>query len=418
MTVSRLVIEGGQVFDGTGAPARPAEIAVEGERIVAVGARLEGEARVDAAGFTVTPGFIDVHVHSVMSGFDRMSRLDAPFSYQFFEAVRNLELLLDRGITTIRDAGGADLGVKAAVEDGLIKGPELLIAITLLGQTGGHTDGWNPSGVCAPVLAEHPGRPSMVVDGADEMRRRVRELVRAGADVIKLCTSGGVLSPRSDPDRAHLDHDEIETAVAEADRAGIAVMAHAMSSAGIKNAIRAGVRSIEHAIYLDDEAIQLALDHGAWIVPTLLAPVLLLERVEAGAQVIGSRMEHKARAIAEHHMASIGRAVEAGVPIAMGTDSGVFPHGPNLRELHLLTEAGMSPEAALHAATGSAAALLGRTDIGRVAPGARADLAFLRGELSSLDGLEDRVAAVMSRGAFVRNETGRAPRTLSAESGD
>ncbi|HLH47004.1 MAG TPA: amidohydrolase family protein, partial [Acidimicrobiales bacterium] len=241
----RTVIKGGTVFDGTEASPAPADVVVEGGRIVEVGTDLDGDTAVDAAGTTVLPGLFDCHVHVCSSGVDLLRRLERPFSYQFYEAARNLAATLDCGITTVRDASGADLGVRQAVEDGLVEGPRMQISITALSQTGGHGDGWMPSGVCLMHSPPHPGRPPGIVDGPEEVRRKVRELVRDGADVIKVFTSGGVLSPRDDPRHAHFRDEELEVLVAEAAAAGRWVMAHAQATDGIKSAIRAGIRSIE-----------------------------------------------------------------------------------------------------------------------------------------------------------------------------
>jgi imidazolonepropionase-like amidohydrolase len=162
-------------------------------------------------------------------------------------------------------------------DDGLIEGPRMRIAITILSQTAGHGDGWLPSGLHAPLLVSHPGRPSGIVDGPEEMRKRVREIIRAGASVIKVCTSGGVLSPRDNPRHAHFRADELAVLMTEAAAAGLPVMAHAQATDGIKAAVRAGVRSVEHGIYLDDEAIAMMLEAGTWLVPTLIAPVSVVE---------------------------------------------------------------------------------------------------------------------------------------------
>ncbi|WP_031465724.1 metal-dependent hydrolase family protein [Sciscionella sediminilitoris] len=396
----RTILRGGKVFDGT--TVREAELVIEGDRILEVGTGLDGDAELDVTGLTVLPGLIDCHVHVVFSGADRLRMMQEPFSYQFYAAARNLRALLDCGITSARDAGGADLGMKTALADGLIEGPELATAVTVLGQTGGHTDGLLPNGACLPLMQEHPGRPAMVVDGPDQMRVRVRELVRAGADVIKICTTGGVLSPGDDPGHAHFDAEELAVCVAEAARAGLRVMAHAQGTEGIKNALRAGVRSIEHGIYLDDEAIELLLDKQAWLVPTLLAPTALIEQIEAGAAMPDSVVD-KAYEVLEIHRDSMRRAVAAGVPIAMGTDSGVFPHGDNLRELELLHGVSMAPDAVLRASTVRAAELLGRADeVGTIAPGFRADLVLLEGDPFDFTGYRSRVRAVFQRGEPVR----------------
>jgi imidazolonepropionase-like amidohydrolase len=400
--MSRTILRGGLVFDGTGSAPYAADVAFDGDRIVAVGAGIDGDTAVDAAGRTILPGLIDCHVHVVVSHVDVWRLAQTPFSYQFYEAAANLRATLHAGITTVRDAGGADLGIKQAVEDGLIDGPRLRIAISMLSQTGGHGDDWLPSGVDVPLFVGHPGRPSGLVDGPDAVRRKVRELVRAGADVIKVATSGGVLSPRDDPRHAHFRPAELEVLVEEAAAAGISVMAHAQAADGIKNAVRAGIRSIEHGIYLDDEAIALMLEHGTWLVPTLVAPQGVIDAA-AGGLPIPPNVLDKARLVVDVHRAAFRRAVEAGVRIAMGTDSGVTPHGRNLRELRLMADGGMRPSAVLEAATRSAAQLLGlEADQGTVEPGKLADLVLVAGDALDLATLPDRIDGVWKAGLRVR----------------
>src|ERR1700739_3531562 len=171
--MTRTVLSGGRVFDGTGSPIAAADVAMSEGRIVDVGIGLDGDEQVDVSGLTLLPGFFDCHVHVMVSGIDLVRRLQRPFSYQFFEAARNLAATLDCGITSVRDAGGADLGVQRAVEDGLIDGPRMKIAVNALTRTGGHGDGWLPSGLTTFLLSPHPGRPGGVVDGPEEMRKRV-----------------------------------------------------------------------------------------------------------------------------------------------------------------------------------------------------------------------------------------------------
>ena len=272
----------------------------------------------------------------------------------------------------------------------------------MLGQTGGHTDGWMPSGQTVDLFGPDPGRPDGIVDGVDEMRRKVREVRRAGADVIKVCTSGGVLSPRDDPRHAHFDLDELRVCVAEARAGGLEVMAHAQGTDGIKNAVRAGIRSIEHGVYLDDEAISMMIEAGTWLVPTLVAPQGVLAAAEAGAAMPEAAVR-KAREGIEAHRDSFQRAVAAGVRIAMGTDSGVTPHGENLRELALMAEGGMKPEDVLVATTSSAAELLGlEGELGTVEPGKRADLVLVEGDPFDFRRLPDAVRAVWKDGVRVR----------------
>jgi imidazolonepropionase-like amidohydrolase len=267
------------------------------------------------------------------------------------------------------------------VRRGLVTGPRMQISVTPLSQTGGHGDRWMVCG--ASLHVGHPGRPSGIIDGPDEARRRTREVIRAGANVIKIMTSGGVLSTRDDPRHGHLRDDEIGEIVAEATAAGLFVMSHAQAADGIKAAVRNGVRSIEHGVYLDDEGIDLMLEAGAWLVPTLLAPRAVLEIADAGG-ALTPEMVDKARMVADVHTEAVRRAIAAGVRIAMGTDSGVGPHGNNLDELRLMVECGMTPYAALHATTASAARLCGFDDLGTIEAGKRADLTLFPGDVVEL----------------------------------
>lgn len=401
--MTRIVFTGGSLFDGTGHPLSEGDVAVEDGRIVEVGTGLDGDESVDVSGQSVLPGLFDCHVHIAASHLDLLRSIQTPFSMQFYEAAANLETTLRLGITTVRDAGGADLGIKEAVAKGMLRGPRLQISLTMLSQTGGHADDWMVCGARIPwLLASHPGRPDAIVDGPESMRRKVRELIQMGADVIKVATSGGVLSPRDDPRHAHFAMDELDMCVREASAAGRFVMAHAQATDGIKNAVRAGIRSIEHGIFLDDEAIELMLDAGTWLVPTLVAPQGVLDAVAGGA-AIPEEMVQKARDVVDVHRESFRRAVDAGVRVAMGTDCPVAPHGTNLRELALMVEhGGMSPTDALVATTSSAARLMGvETELGTIEPGKRADLVIVDGDPFDFDTLPDRVEQVWQDGIQV-----------------
>jgi imidazolonepropionase-like amidohydrolase len=399
--MTRTLLRGGRVFDGTGAPPAEADLLVEDGRILEVGPGLDGDEAVDVGGRHLLPGLFDCHTHVTLSNVNLLGLLQAPFSYRFFQTVQNLAATLRVGITTVRDAAGADAGVRQAVADGLVPGPRLQISVTLLSQTGGHGDGWFRSGQVVSFWPTYPGMPDGLVDGPEAMRGKVRELVRAGADVIKVATSGGVLSPTDDPRHAHFRDDELTALVAEAAAAGRWVMAHAQAADGIKAAVRAGVRSIEHGIYLDDEAIGLMLDRGAWLVPTLVAPRGVLAAAEAG-MAIPDAARRKAVEVAEAHADSFRRAVAAGVKVAMGTDSGVTPHGRNLAELELMAKGGMTPAQVLAATTSEAAELLGLSgELGTLEPGKRADVVVVDGDPFELASLGDRIAAVVKDGRLV-----------------
>ncbi len=398
--MTRILFGGGLVFDGTGIPPIPTEVVVEDGRILEVGSGLDGDEVMDLAGRTLLPGLFDCHVHFTFSGdLDPLSRAMRPFSLKYFEAAANMEATLRSGITSVREAGGSDLGIKTAVTQGLTRGPRMQIAIAMLSQTGGHGDGSLPSGGCFGWQHEYPGNPSWLVDGPDEMRRRVRELVREGADVIKVATSGGVLSPRDDPRHGHFRDDELSVLVSEASAAGLHVMAHAQATEGIKAAIRNGIRSIEHGIFLDDEAISMMIERGTWLVPTLSAPRAVIAAAQSGIRILDSVLR-KARQVVDVHTESFRRAVAAGVKVAMGTDSGVGPHGRNLDELALMVHnSSMTALQAWVATTSGAAALCGVDDhLGTISPGRLADFTVIDGDLTDLDKLGDRVWGVWKAG--------------------
>jgi imidazolonepropionase-like amidohydrolase len=394
----RTVFTGGHVFDGTGAPVAAADVAIEDGLIAEVGVGLDGDENVDVSDKTLLPGLFDTHVHVMFGHLDTWKHLQTPFSYRFYDAIKNLDATIRVGITSVRDAGGADLGVKHAVEEGIVRGPRLQISLTMLSQTGGHGDGWMPSGGTGEFFPDYPGMPSQIVDGVEEARRKIRELVRNGADVIKICTSGGVLSPRDFPDKPGFALDEIEMMCEEARAAGLFVMSHAQAAIGIKNAVRAGVRSIEHGIYIDDEALAMMLEHGTYLVPTLVAPLGVIRAAEAGAPIPPAILA-KATDVVETHRESIGRAAAAGVKIAMGTDAGVVPHGTNLEELQLMQDVGMSPTDVLLATTKTAAELMGvEHELGTLEPGKRADIVVVSGDLFDFSDLSSRIERVYKDG--------------------
>jgi len=233
------------------------------------------------------------------------------------------------------------------------------------------------------------------------MRQKVREIIRNGADVIKVATTGGVLSPRDDPRHGHFRDDELAALVNEASAAGRWVMAHAQGAGGIKAAIRAGVRSIEHGVFLDEEAIAMMVDHGTFLVPTLIAPTGILDAAAAGAAIPEASVR-KARELIDIHRDSFKRAVAAGVKIAMGTDCPITPHGQNLRELQMMVNGGLTPAQALLAATSSAADLTGLSqELGTIEPGKRADLVVVDGDPFDFTSLSTRIASVYQDGRQV-----------------
>jgi imidazolonepropionase-like amidohydrolase len=327
-----------------------------------------------------------------------------PPSLTLLNAVSSCRDTLDAGFTTVRDAGGTPAAVRLAVDRGYFPGPRLVLAIQILSQTGGHADQRFPCGVDV-VWNPAPDLPGAVVDGVEPMRQRVRELIRSGADWIKLCTSGGVLSPGDAPHHATFTVEEIEAAVQEAAAQGRKVMAHAQAAAGIKNALRAGVSTIEHGIWIDDEALELFQAGGRSLVPTLAAPRWVVRHAEAGR--MPAFAAEKGRGVAEDHRASVQRAIEAGVTVAFGTDTGVGPHGTNGEELLLMQELGMPAADCIRSATSVAARVLGLEGrAGTLAPGAFGDLIGVAGdpiEDLGLLALADHVRLVVKDGELVKH---------------
>lgn len=403
------LVRNGTLIDGNGGkPVSNAAVLIEDNKIRGVGTadsiRLPNASftTIDAKGGTILPGLIDTHVHLMMDVDSTEKMMSEPFSMKFYKSAQYMRRTLDAGITSVRDAGGADLGVKQAVEQGIVAGPRMQISITVLGITGGHTDGWLPSGLNADLFPAYPGNPSGICDGVEEVRKKVREVLRAGAEVVKICSTGGVFSPTDHPEFTQFSPEELAVIVQEAHfRRGIKVMSHAQGAEGVKNAVRAGIHSIEHGIYLDDEAIELLLANGTFIVPTLLAPIAVVEIAEEKGN-IPEYAVRKARETIEIHRDSIAKAYEAGVTLAMGTDAGVMPHGTNLRELGLMASVGMKPMEVLVSTTRTAAECLGWQDrIGTLEAGKLADLIITRTDpLTDLRSLEntDNIVLVMKDG--------------------
>jgi imidazolonepropionase-like amidohydrolase len=396
------LLSGGRVFDGTGAAIADADVVIEDGLIRDVGPGLDGDEVIEVAGMTLMPGLFDTHVHVafIHEDLDELRAMYQPFSYRFFRVPETLRTTLALGITTIRDAGGADLGMKRAVEDGLVLGPRMQISVTMLSMTAGHADGHLPSGGESPSAVTYPGMPWPVADGPANLRAKVRELIREGADVIKIASSGGFLSPSDDPSHPNFGQDEVDAIVATAADLGRWVMSHAHGAEGIKRAVRAGVRSIDHGTFIDDEAIELMLERGTWLVPTLTAGDTTETMLEEPG--ISDAVKDKLRDLGRPELDAFRRAAEAGVRVAMGTDCPVAPHGTNLRELQLMAENGYSPPQALVAATSSAAELMGvHHELGTLEPGKRADVVVVSGDPFEFGTLKDRVTQVWKDGACV-----------------
>lgn len=389
----RTLLAGGAVLDVRTGATSPADVVVEGDRIVDVGAGLDGDDGVDCAGQLIVPGFIDCHTHVALSyDFTDVHPMEIPRSLRALSAVPVLATLLRLGVTTVRDAWGADAGLKRAVELGWIDGPELLISLRQVCTTGGIGDHWSPR--IGPVdLFGDPAMPDPVFDGVDGARAVVRRMVRGGADWIKV-TATGSITQGARAQHSQITPEEMTALVAEARRQGTAgVMAHAHGARAAEEAARCGVRSIEHGIFLDEAAIGAMAAAGTWLVPTLSCTQADPERLS--------------EEVAATHRAAVGLAFEAGVPIAMGTDNPVRPHTEVLNELRHLSRAGLGDAGALTAATFDAARLLGLgDDRGEIASGKRADLVLLAGTDLDVSDLASRVRRVWRNGRAARAPEG------------
>jgi imidazolonepropionase-like amidohydrolase len=402
----------GTLIDGTGNdPLRGATLVFEGDSIVGIdrsgGAPRDADV-IDAEHLTVMPGMIDCHVHfASQSSWGIQERLLTPYSLLIAHALNNARITLEAGFTSVRDAAGTPRGVKLAIEQGLFPGPRMRIAVSALSQTGGHGDSTMPNGANIRPSIE---MPMTVVDGVEGVRRATREVLRAGADQIKVHTSGGVMSPNDEPGATGFSPDEIAALVYEARAAGKTVMAHAQATQGIKNAVLGGIHSIEHGIYLDDETIEAMKQRGTFFVPTLVAPLWVLRRAEKDPASVPPYAVRKAKEVLADHKRSFQIAVDCGVKIAMGTDTGVGPHGTNAEELQRMVEGGMSPMQAIVATTRTAAECSRLSHLtGTLEVGKRADLLGVDGDpLADISLLQDkdRLHLIVKDGKTFKSQVG------------
>lgn len=403
-----MIIKNINLIDGTGKDIqRCVDIKIENHVISEIGTHLNGDNIIEGNGQYLLPGMIDSHVHVMLEMEPLERRLATPFSYNFYKAIDHLKRTVDAGVTTVRDALGADLGLKEAVNDGLILGPRLQISVNALTITGGHGDSYTKSGIQLPILQDgYPGLPSGICDGVNEVRKKAREMLRAGADVLKVHATGGVTSATDHPDYTQFSLEELKVIVEEAQfRNNRKVMAHAQGLQGVKQCIEAGIHSIEHGIYLDDEAVQLMKEKEMYLVPTLLAPLSVIEFAEELG--MSENSIKKSKQVMQDHIDSFKKAHQAGVKIAMGTDAGVFKHGTNLRELELMVEHGMTEMEAIVSSTKTAAECLGYDeDLGTIEIGKKADFILLdQNPLEDIKVLKDpnKIKVVSIDGKIVKD---------------
>ena len=390
-----LVLVGASLIDGSGAePVRGRAVVVEGDRITQVvdDARAPRGRRIDLSGCTLLPGLINCHVHLCFGAEADPVRVmkDEPHALTALKVLRRAQETVEAGVTTVRDLGGrdyAEFAVRRAVAEGLFPGPRILGAGRPVCMTGGH--------------GNSIGREA---DGPDDARKAVREQLKAGADVIKLIATGGVMTPGVEPGSPQLTLEEMRAAIEEATKAGRRTAAHAQGSTGIADAIEAGITTIEHGIFLTDEIIASMKRKGVFLVATLAAPAA----ISGGGLAAGipDYMVRKSDAVVTAHVASFRRAHEAGARIAAGADSGtpLNPHGSLLPELELMVKYGMTPLEAIRSATSVAAEALGLGgETGRVAEGHAADLLAVTGDPAERIGALGDVRLVLARGAIIKS---------------
>ncbi len=330
----------------------------------------DGLESIDFSGLWLVPGLFDCHDHVALTTIEMTEVLSMPVTRWTLEAAHNARLTLEAGVTFVRDLSGADRGLRDAIAAGSAAGPRLQISVVLICQTGGHGDGYlSGAGLEAGLVPDFPGRPSYVVDGPETMRHTVRAVLRAGADWIKLATTGGLVSEHDQPLIPELTPEEIAVAVFEAARKGKAVAAHAYGGEGLSNAVAAGVRSIEHGGFLTEEQAAAMAKAGCFLVPTLSAMRDTLRWATEGTLTPAQCAKILAFGL------DIGQCVriakDYGVKLASGTDYITrAQHGSNLEEVRLMHEAGLTVEEALLAATAGGAELCGvEADHGRIAEG-------------------------------------------------
>lgn len=405
-----IALKAARLFDGSGDTlVRDAVVLIEDGKIKAAGAKLaipEGAEVIDLGDSTLLPGLIDAHTHVTGESTDNwalglVAELRRTVPEQAIRSTAFARRILDAGFTTIRNVGAGDsvdLGLRNAIEAGVVAGPRILVAGNSLGARGGHCD---LTGFPAGTFGEESALEDGIAAGADGFRDAVRYAVKYGADVIKVCATGGVLSPGDEVDTPQVTQDEMDAIVEEAHRLRKKVAVHAHGAEGAKVAIRAGADSIEHGSFLDDATLRMMKDRGTYLVPTLLAGEYASGRVTP--RQYPPEIAAKAEAAMAARSTMFKKALALGVKIAFGTDSGVSPHGKNAQEFKLLVDHGMAPAAALRSATAVAAELLGiaRT-VGTVRAGKDADLIAVPGDpLADITAME-RVSFVMKGGRVHR----------------
>jgi len=400
------------MFDGKGDRAvSPGLVVVENGKIAQVGGTAPaGAETIDLGDATLLPGLIDAHTHityefsmdSYQSEFHERRTTPAE---KAFEAGAIARTTLLAGFTTVRNVGASewvDIGLRNAINRGLTDGPRMLTAGKALSATGGHCDETN--GLAPGAVPAEPGPRDGIANSPDEFRQAVRVMLKYGADVIKICATGGVMSLGDDVDTSQLTQEELNAAVDETHALHRRAAAHAHGNEGARRAVLAGIDSIEHGSFLKDDTLDLMKQRGTYLIPTLIAPTFLVEGFQNGMKA-PDRVKEKANAAEQSVYTMFRHAVEKGVRIGFGTDAGVYPHGQNAREFELMVKNGASPALALRAATSVDAELLGVADrLGSLEQGKLADVVAVPGDPFADIATMRKVFFVMKDGKVYRND--------------
>ncbi len=415
-----VVLKAARMFDGnSNALVTPGVVVVTNGKIAGVGASASiptGAEVIDLGDATLLPGFIDAHTHETSMNSDdwkqrEIDQLQKTIGEQALDASTNVRVTLMAGFTTVRDVGShdfLDVALRNAIRNGVIPGPRMIVSGYAIGSTGGHCDG--SAGFRQGLFGHETGPGEGVINGADQARDAVRLMHKYGATVIKTCASGGVLSLTDDVDTPQLTQEELNALVDEAHALRLKVATHCHGAEAAKRAVRAGVNSIEHGTFLDDEALDMMKQHGTYLVPTLMAVQGLQEQLDKGVY-IPPAISIKAQAAIANIRKTFQKALAKGIKIGLGTDAAVYPHGRNAEEFHQMVDLGMKPIDALKAGTSSDADLLGLADkIGTLEASKIADVVAVPGDPTENIRQTEKVFFVMKEGVVYRNDRSAAAR--------
>lgn len=410
-----IVLKAARLFDGkSSAVVKPGIVVVTDGKIVAAGTSATipaGAEIIDLGDATLLPGFIDAHTH--ITGMYRedyvkamLAGLQKPIPEMALETSVNARVTLMAGFTTVRDVGSGnylDAGLRNAINRDVVPGPRMLVSVHAIGATGGHCD---ETGFRAGVFGKETGPEDGVVNGADQARQAVRLAHKYGATIIKTCATGGVFSLADAVDTPQLTQEELNAIVDEAHALKLKAAAHAHGAEGAKRAIRAGIDSIEHGSFLDEEALTMMKQRGTYYVPTLMAVQGISEQIAKGVPIPPPILEKAKAAIAAIHQ-TFQKALAMGVKIGLGTDAAVYPHGRNAEEFHQMVDLGMKPIDALRAGMSVDADLLGLADkIGTLDAGKFADVVAVPGDPVENIRQTEHVFFVMKEGVIYKNDRG------------